>query len=85
MLCLQEVLASSSDNYIASVYEGAAHDGLQQTDSALDSYRRATQIDPKQTLAWQVYSVLPGVPQHRSHFQISINFSNFNVLTKFKR
>ena len=30
-------------------------------------------------------TVVQDVPQHRSHFQISITFSNFNDLTKFKR
>ena len=39
---------------------------------------------------WKINSVdriryIQGVPQHRSHFQISITFSIFSVLTKFKR
>ena len=40
-----------------------------------------------QSMACGVYCyfcIIQGVARHRSHFQISKTFSNFNVLTKFK-
>jgi len=47
-------LENNKDNYNAFVFEGAAHVGLQQSDQALGSYRRAAQLDAVQPLAWQV-------------------------------
>ena len=34
---------------------------------------------------YRLIHIVQGVPQHRSHFQISITFSNLNVLAKFMR
>uniref|UniRef100_A0A8W8I7K5 Tetratricopeptide repeat protein n=1 Tax=Magallana gigas TaxID=29159 RepID=A0A8W8I7K5_MAGGI len=48
------VLAQDKSNYNAFVFVGVAADGLEQADQAVKAYRRATEVDPEQPLAWQV-------------------------------
>lgn len=47
------VLAQDKSNYNALVFVGVAADGLEQADQAVKAYRRATEVDPEQPLAWQ--------------------------------
>lgn len=47
-------MAQDKSNYNAFVFVGVAADGLEQADQAVKAYRRATEVDPEQPLAWQV-------------------------------
>ena len=54
IVTFQEVLENDQSNYNALVFEGAAREGLEQSDLALESYTKAATLDAKQALAWQV-------------------------------
>ncbi|XP_061172794.1 superkiller complex protein 3-like [Saccostrea echinata] len=47
------ILAQDKSNYNALVFVGVAADGLDQPDQAVKAYRRATESEPDQPLAWQ--------------------------------
>ncbi|XP_055874018.1 tetratricopeptide repeat protein 37-like [Biomphalaria glabrata] len=47
------VLGVDKDNYNALVFIGLAAEGLNQPDQALKAFRRASEKDPDQLLAWQ--------------------------------
>ncbi len=42
-------------NYNAYVFIGVAAEGLEQPDQANLAYRKATELEPDNLLAWQVY------------------------------
>ena len=50
----QSILKHDKTNYNALVFVGVAADGLEQEEQALMAFRKATQVDPQQQLAWQV-------------------------------
>ncbi|XP_074648800.1 tetratricopeptide repeat protein 37-like [Tubulanus polymorphus] len=47
------VLKDDKNNYNALVFVGVAAEGLEQPEQALTAYKRATDSNPDQTLAWQ--------------------------------
>jgi len=51
---VQEVLDYDSCSYNALVFEGFAHEGLQQPALAMTVYCKAASLEPNQPLAWQV-------------------------------
>lgn len=51
---LQAILAQDKNNYNALVFVGVAADGLDQHEQTVKAYRRASEADPEQPLAWQV-------------------------------
>ena len=48
------MLETEKENYMALVLVAVAAEGLTQNDQALSAYKRATQADDSQILAWQV-------------------------------
>ncbi len=50
----QAVLKLEKNNYNAWVFIGVAATELQQPDQAQTAYRKATELEPEQLLAWQV-------------------------------
>ncbi len=50
----QAILASDKNHYNALVFVGVAAEGLDQADQAVKAYKRATDSNPEQLLAWQV-------------------------------
>lgn len=51
---LQAVLKLEKNNYNAWVFIGVAATELQQPDQAQIAYRKASELEPEQLLAWQV-------------------------------
>lgn len=51
----QGVLKQEKNNYNAWVFIGVAATELQQLDQAQAAYWKATELEPEQLLAWQVY------------------------------
>ena len=51
---VKNVLKHDKNNYNALVFAGVAAEGLEQADQALTAYKKATEVDPGQILAWQV-------------------------------
>lgn len=51
----QAVLKQENNNYNAWVFIGVAATELQQLDQAQAAYAKATELEPEQLLAWQVY------------------------------
>ncbi|XP_056022044.1 SKI3 subunit of superkiller complex protein-like [Ostrea edulis] len=47
------ILAQDKNNYNALVFVGVAADGLDQHEQTVKAYRRASEADPEQPLAWQ--------------------------------
>lgn len=52
----QAVLKQENNNYNAWVFIGVAATELQQLDQAQAAYAKATELEPEQLLAWQVYN-----------------------------
>ncbi|KAG8598336.1 hypothetical protein GDO81_002569 [Engystomops pustulosus] len=50
------VLKLEKNNYNAWVFIGVAASELEQPDQAQAAYKKATEIEPEQILAWQVWS-----------------------------
>jgi len=50
---VQEILDHDSSNYNALVFEGFAREGLHQPVLALAVYRKASSLEPNESLAWQ--------------------------------
>ena len=48
------MLAADPDNYNAFVFLGVTAEGLEQVEQALKAYKKATEKQPDQLLAWQV-------------------------------
>jgi len=53
LFLLQSILKKDQNNYYALVYLGAALLELGKTQQSLENYKKATQVDPKNILAWQ--------------------------------
>lgn len=50
---MQDILKEDRNNYLALVLLGAAFQESDQRDQAPNAYRKAIEISPEQTLAWQ--------------------------------
>ena len=50
----QTILKQDKNNYNALVFVGVSAEGLEQPDQAVAAYRRATDAEPNNPLAWQV-------------------------------
>ena len=50
----QTILKSDKSNYNALVFVGVSAEGLEQPDQAVAAYKRATETEPGNPLAWQV-------------------------------
>ena len=59
----QAILKQDKNNYNALVFVGVSAEGLEQPDQAVAAYKRATDVEPNNPLAWQVRKkTLKGLP-----------------------